>query len=172
MRSQPFCPRAPLTYLPSTRETIVRNRIWILAADGNTARIVKDVNLLKDGRQQPEVETFQIETKRRQDIMADKPGRSHSSAGHGRSAMEYSSDPVREEQHRFAMEIAGKLEHYADERAFENLVICAAPRTLGDLRKLLSHQVKEKTLAEIDRNCVSVPTDQLIATVKSVVFPG
>lgn len=70
------------------------------------------------------------------------------------------------------MEIAGKLEHYADERAFENLVICAAPRTLGDLRKLLSHQVKEKTLAEIDRNCVSVPTDQLIATVKSVVFPG
>lgn len=86
--------------------------------------------------------------------------------------MEYSSDPVREEQHRFAMEIAGKLDHYAHDHAFENLVICAAPRTLGDLRKLLSHQVKEKTLAEIDRNCVAVPTDQLIATVKSVVFPG
>ncbi|WP_027997317.1 host attachment protein [Sinorhizobium arboris] len=150
----------------------MRNRIWILTADGNTARILKDVNLLKDGRQQPEVETFQIETKRRRDIMADRPGRSHSSVGHGRSAMEYSSDPVREEQHRFAMEIAGKLDHYAHEHAFENLVICAAPRTLGDLRKLLSHQVKERTLAEIDRNCVAVPTDQLIATVKSVVFPG
>jgi protein required for attachment to host cells len=149
----------------------VRNRIWILAADGNTARIVKDVNLLKDGRQQPEVETFQIEAKRVQDIMADKPGRSHTSVGYGRSAMEYSSDPVREEQLRFAAEIAGKLDQYALKHAFENLVICAAPRTLGDLRKLLSHQVREKTVAEIDRNCVAVPTEQLIATVKSVVFP-
>ncbi|MCA1442872.1 host attachment protein [Ensifer sp. IC4062] len=149
----------------------MRNRIWILAADGNTARILKDVNLLKDGRQQPEVETYEIETKRARDIMADKPGRSHSSVGYGRSAMEYSTDPVREEQHRFAMEIAGKLDHYALEHAFENLVICAAPKTLGDLRKLLSHQVKERTLAEIDRNCVAVPTDQLIATVRSVVFP-
>jgi len=150
----------------------VRNRIWILAADGNAARIVKDVNLLKDGRQQPEVESYEIEGRRAQDIMADKPGRSHSSVGHGRSAMEYSSDPVREEQHRFAVEIAGKLDHYALENAFENLVICAAPKTLGDLRKLLSAHVKEKTVAEIDRNCVAVPTDQLIATVKSVVFPG
>lgn len=150
----------------------MRNRIWILAADGNTARIFKDVNLLKDGHQQPEVETFQIEPKRAQDIMADRPGRSHTSVGYGRSAMEYSSDPVREEQHRFAVEIAGKLDHYAHEHAFENLVICAAPKTLGDLRKLLSHQVREKTVAEIDRNCVAVPTDQLIATVKSVVFPA
>lgn len=150
----------------------MRNRIWILAADGNAARIVKDVNLLKDGHQQPEVESYEIEGRRAQDIMSDKPGRSHSSDGLGRSAMEYSSDPVREEQHRFAVEIAGKLDHYALENAFENLVICAAPKTLGDLRKLLSHHVKEKTVAEIDRNCVAVPTDQLIATVKSVVFPG
>lgn len=149
----------------------MRNRIWILAADGNTARIVKDVNLLKADRQQPEVEAFQTEPKRAQDIMADKPGRSHSSVGYGRSAMEYSSDPVREEQHRFAVEIADKLEHYAAKNAFENLVICAAPKTLGDLRKLLSAHVKERTIAEIDRNCVAVPTEQLIATVKSVVFP-
>ncbi|WEX76595.1 host attachment protein [Sinorhizobium numidicum] len=149
----------------------MRNRIWILAADGNTARIVKGVNLLKDERQQPEVEAFQIETKRVRDIMADKPGRSHSSVGYGRSAMEYSSNPVREEQHRFAAEIAEKLEHYALQNAFENLVICAAPKTLGDFRKLLSPQVKEKTIAEIDRNCVAVPTEQLIATVKAVVFP-
>ena len=82
---------------------------WILAADGNQARLLKGVNLLKDCQQNPEQEIFRWEPKKAQDIMADKPGRSHSSVGHGRSAMEYSSDPVREEQQKFTAEVAGRL---------------------------------------------------------------
>lgn len=152
-------------------EIIVQNRTWILAADGNTARIVKGVNLLKEERQRPEEETFHTEPKRVQDIMADKPGRAHSSDGHGRSAMEYKSNPVREEQQRFVADVAERLESYAAARAFDSLVICAAPRTLGDFRKHLSAHVRERTVAEIDRNCVASTTDQLIATVRAAVFP-
>nr|WP_210264508.1 host attachment protein [Ensifer adhaerens] len=152
-------------------ETIVQNRTWILAADGNTARFVKGVNLRKDERQHPEEEVIHTDPKRAQDIMADKPGRSHSSVGHGRSAMEYSSDPVREEKHRFAADVASKIEGYLNDNAFDSLVICAAPKTLGDLRKLLSANVKQKTVAEIDRNCVTVPIEQLIATARSAVYP-
>lgn len=149
----------------------MQNRTWILAADGNTARIVKGVNLLKEEHQRPEEETFHTEPKRVQDIMADKPGRSHSSVGHGRSAMEYKSDPVREEQQRFVADVAQRLETYAADHAFDSLVICAAPRTLGDLRKQLSAHVRERTIAEIDRNCVAATADQLIATARAAVFP-
>ena len=46
---------------------------WILAADGNQARLLKGVNLLKDGQQSPEQEVFRWEPKKAQDIMADKP---------------------------------------------------------------------------------------------------
>ena len=143
---------------------------WILAADGNQARLLKGVNLMKDGQQSPEQEVFRWETKKAQDIMADKPGRSHSSVGHGRSAMEYSSDPVREEQQKFTAEVAGRIDDYAAEGAFDRLVVCAAPQTLGDLRNKLSDKSRTLTMAEIDKNFSNLPTDKLISSVRSIMF--
>lgn len=143
---------------------------WILAADGNQARLLKGVNFLKDEPQSPEQEIFQLKTKRVQDIMADKPGRSHSSVGHGRSAMEYSSDPVREEQQKFTAEVASKIDGYAQEGAFDRLVVCAAPQTLGDLRSMLSPATRDKTTAEINKDFSNLPTDKLISSVRSVMF--
>ena len=143
---------------------------WILAADGNQARLLKGVNLLKDGQQNPEQEIFRWEPKKAQDIMADRPGRSHSSVGPGRSAMEYSSDPVREEQQKFTAEIAGRIDDYAAEGAFDRLVICAAPQTLGDLRSKLSDRARMLTTAEIDRNFSNLPTQKLISSVRSIMF--
>ncbi len=143
---------------------------WILAADGNQARLLKGVNLLKDGQQSPEQEVFRWEPKKAQDIMADKPGRSHSSVGPGRSAMEYSSDPVREEQQKFTAEVASRIDGYAAEGAFDRLVVCAAPQTLGDLRSKLSEKARTLTTAEIDRNFSNLPTEKLISSVRSIMF--
>lgn len=143
---------------------------WILAADGNQARLLKGVNLLKDDPQNPEQEVFRWEPKKAQDIMADKPGRSHSSVGAGRSAMEYSSDPVREEQQKFTAEIASRIDDYAAEGAFDRLVVCAAPQTLGDLRSRLSDKARTLTTAEIDRNLSNLPTQKLISSVRSIMF--
>ena len=47
-------PLRPATIHTFHWETIVQNRTWILVADGNTARIVKGVNLLKECRQRPD----------------------------------------------------------------------------------------------------------------------
>lgn len=142
---------------------------WLLAADGNQARLLKGVNFLKDGPQNPEQEIFQLDTKRAQDIMADKPGRSHSSVGHGRSAMEYSSDPVREEQERFTSDVASKLDAYARKGAFDRLVLCAAPQTLGYFRSILSAATRAKTTVEINKDYSGMPTDKLIASVRSAM---
>ena len=143
---------------------------WILAADGNHARLLKGVNLVKNGPQSPEQEIFQLEPRRAREIMADKPGRSHSSVGHGRSAMEYSSDPVREEQHKFTSEVAEKIDGYARQGAFDRLVVCAAPQTLGDLRSLLSDATRQKTTVEINKDFSNLPTDKLISSVRSIVY--
>ncbi|CAN7400702.1 host attachment protein [Pararhizobium sp. LjRoot238] len=142
---------------------------WILAADGNHARLLKGVNFLKDGPQSPEQEIFQLDTKRVQDIMADKPGRSHSSNGYGRSAMEYSSDPVREEQERFTSDVASKLDTYARKGAFDRLVLCAAPQTLGHLRSILSDATRAKTTAEISKDYSNLPTEKLISSVRAAL---
>ncbi|MCW0001679.1 host attachment protein [Pararhizobium sp. YC-54] len=142
---------------------------WILAADGNQARLLKGVNFLKNGHQSPEQEIFQLDTKRAQDIMADKPGRSHSSVGHGRSAMEYPSDPVREEQQRFTADVASRIDTYEQEGAFDRLVVCAAPQTLGDLRSMLSAATRAKTTVEISKDYSNLPTDKLISSVRAAM---
>ena len=143
---------------------------WILAADGNQARLLKGVNLMKDGQQSPEQEVFRWEPKKAQDIMADKPGRSHSSNGQGRSAMEYSSNPVRDEQQKFTSEVANRIDGYAADGAFDRLVVCAAPQTLGDLRGMLSAKARDKTMAEISKDFSNLPTDKLISSVRSIMF--
>ncbi|QRM56378.1 host attachment protein [Sinorhizobium sp. BG8] len=143
---------------------------WILAADGNQARLLKGVNFLKNGQKSPEQEIFRSEPKRAKDIMSDKPGRSYSSHGPGGSAMEYSSDPVRDEQQRFTAEVAGRLEDYAHEGAFDRLIVCAAPQTLGDLRAMLGSKSREKTTAEIDKDFTNLPTDKLVSSVRSIMF--
>lgn len=143
---------------------------WILAADGNQARLLKGINFLKDGQKSPEQEIFRSEPKRAQDIMSDKPGRSCASHGPGRSAMEYTSDPVRDEQERFTAEVAEKLEGYADAGAFDRLIVCAAPQTLGALRSMLGAKSREKTTAEIDKDFTNLPTEKLVSSVRSIMF--
>ncbi|MFD1328901.1 host attachment protein [Mycoplana ramosa] len=143
---------------------------WILAADGNQARLLKGINFLKDGQKSPEQEIFRSEPKRTQDIMSDRPGRSYSSHGPGRSAMEYTSDPVRDEQQRFTAEVADKLECYAEAGAFDRLIVCAAPQTLGALRSMLGARCREKTTAEIDKDFTNLPTEKLLSSVRSIMF--
>ena len=142
---------------------------WILIADGARARVLRHTG---PGNGLSEIEglEFSQSHKRAQDIMADKPGRSHSSVGHGRSAMEYSSDPVREEQQKFTAEVAGRIDDYAAEGAFDRLVVCAAPQTLGDLRNKLSDKSRTLTMAEIDKNFSNLPTEKLISSVRSIMF--
>ena len=58
----------------------------------------------------------------------------------------------------------------AAEGAFDRLVVCAAPQTLGDLRNKLSEKTRTLTTAEIDKNFSNLPTDKLISSVRSIMF--
>ena len=95
------------------------------------------------------------------EIMADKPGRSFSSGSDGRSAMEYSTDPVDVRETRFVKSVADALDRKHQESAFSRLIIAAAPSALGDLRSALSDQVKEAVIAEMDKDLTNLPTDKL-----------
>jgi len=49
-------------------------------------------------------------------------------------------------------------------------VLCAAPQTLGDLRGRLSDKARALTVVEIDKNFSNLPTEKLIASVRSIMF--
>ena len=76
-------------------------RTWIVIADGDQAKIFEHDGPGKGLRAVKDVQLEQEHLKA-SDIMADKPGRSMSSAGPGaRSAVEYHTDPVEMRERRF-----------------------------------------------------------------------
>jgi protein required for attachment to host cells len=129
---------------------------WIVAADGSHCRIFEHRG---PGKGLAPVTTLDYERARlrAQDIEADRPGRSFSSVGQGRSAIEPHTDPVEHEEENFARKIAALLESKWGEHAFTRLVIAADPTTLGNIRSLLSPALDGTILAELHKDLTNVP---------------
>lgn len=133
---------------------------WVLIADGAQARILEYTGPSK-GLVQVEGLKFEDAHLRTGEIMSDKPGRSFSSAGYGRSAMEQRTDPRDYRETEFLRSVAEVINKKALENVFRKLVIAAPPQALGDLRKLLSPAATEKVSAEIPKDLTTVPILQL-----------
>lgn len=87
----------------------------------------------------------------------DRPGRAFASAhSSARSAVEQ-TDWHEIEEHRFAQRAAAALETIVRERAAPALVIAAPAKTLADLRHSLHNDVKERIIAEIDKDFTKIP---------------
>jgi protein required for attachment to host cells len=94
--------------------------------------------------------------------MSDRPGRSISSMGSGgRSAIEYSSDPVAVRERRFVENVAEQLDKKHQQHAFERLIVAADPTALGNLRPAFSKGVRDTILAELPKDLTNVPPSQL-----------
>ncbi|WP_284269169.1 host attachment protein [Mesorhizobium huakuii] len=135
-----------------TRLSMRRQRIWVLVADGARARILRDV--LSAGEPSGDGDDLVFKAQRRQlrEIMADKPGRSFASVGTRRSAMEYHSEPVREEDRAFASTLADTLQNHHLAKDFDRLVVVAAPQMLGDLRQAFPESLRKVIAAEIAKD--------------------
>jgi protein required for attachment to host cells len=137
-----------------------RSVTWVLVANGAHARVLEYKG---PGNSLETVNDLVFSGSRRQarEIMSDRPGRSFSSVGHGRSAMEPQTDPVEHEEAEFVRSVAKALEEKRADGAFQRLVIAAAPTALGDLRSALSEGLKGTIVAELSKDLTNVPTPQL-----------
>jgi protein required for attachment to host cells len=90
----------------------------------------------------------------------DRPGRSVSSVGWGRSSVE-STDWHDLEEHRFADKVAAALERVVRERKVKAIVIVAPPRTLAELRRVFHADVKNCIIAEIDKDLTKQPVYEI-----------
>ena len=124
---------------------------WIVVADAGRARVLQNDGPGKGVKEVPGTDMVGPH-RRDRDIMADRPGRSFDSAGHGRHAMEPPTDPKRAEQHAFFADVAERLEAAARGGRFDRLVLVAEPRALGELRHLLAPAVAARVSAELDKD--------------------
>jgi protein required for attachment to host cells len=88
----------------------------------------------------------------------DRPGRKHGTDGNARSAIEQ-TDWHQQQEQRFAAELAEMLYKLGHAGNYEELVVVAPPKMLGDLRAKFHQQVSSAVVAEVPRDLTqySVP---------------
>ena len=97
----------------------------------------------------------------------DVPGRSFSSVGSRRSAMEQ-TDFHQIEEDRFAAEAANILRDRALNGDFKTLVVVAPPRTLGELRKHYHKEVASRIVEELHKDLTGFPINDIQAALVRV----
>ena len=143
-------------------------RTWVLIADGARARILEN---LGPGRGLISVEgmVFHGDHSATHDLVTDRQGRSFSSQGPGRSAIEVHTDPHRNLKTKFASRLAEALTIGLDQHAYDRLVIVAAPVTLGDLRAAIPDRVRSKIVGEVAQDLTKTPNGEVATHLEHVL---
>jgi len=131
---------------------------WILLADGAHARLFANRG---PGKGIEQLEVINGDHRPDSELVRDSLGRSFESVGDMRHAITPKTDPHRELKRDFARHLGKVLEQGLAERAYDRLVLVAPPAALGDLRAALSEPVKHAIYAELDKDLVKTPTDNL-----------
>lgn len=95
-----------------------------------------------------------------------QPGTTHASVGAKRSNYEQTDFHQLDEDH-FAVDAADMLQREVLAGRFDALIIVAAPRTLGELRKHLHGEVERRVIGEISKDIAGRPTDEIVAAIAS-----
>lgn len=143
-------------------------RTWVLIADGARARVLENSGPGK-GLTAIDRLVFKGDHAATRDIVDDREGRTYASHGPGRSAIDAHTDPHRELKRTFAHYLADVLGRELDARAYDRLVIVAAPVTLGDLRKVLTEKVAAKVTGWVHKDLTKTPNSEVASHLGDVL---
>ena len=147
-----------------------RRKVWIVVADGARARFFR-ADSASHTIEPVREEVYDPARRKGLDLMADRPGRTQNRVhDEGRHAMEPDTDPKRVEKERFARHLADVLEQELNRGSFNELLLVAAPRTLGDLRAALAPRVRG-IARELQKDLTTLSDAELAAQLRPVLWP-
>lgn len=123
---------------------------WVLIADGARAHFYAS-----DGRSLSPALDHDLAVPTRNPTRAvgsDRPGRSFESVGEARHAEEPQTDWKTQEKRNLARAVAEELRGAALRNEYGRLVVVAPPQMLGDLRAAFDDTVRQRVVAEIDKD--------------------
>lgn len=94
----------------------------------------------------------------------DTPGRTHSRMGASSSSYD-ETDWHQQAEDDFARHAAATLEEMAAHAPDAGIIVIAAPRTLGELRKHYGRETAERLITELDKDLAGQTTDDVIAAI-------
>lgn len=131
----------------------------VLVADGRKMLLLRNAGDAADPRLEV-VNAAEQPDRADRDIKTDAPGRASPGFGSARSTFE-EADFHQQEEDRFAADTAAMLSRHALENNFDNLIVIAPPRTLGELRKRYSKDVSDRLKGELAKDLTGHPIDAI-----------
>lgn len=131
----------------------------VLVSDGRRARLMRNQGTPRKPQLIVEHSLEQVNPATREQG-TDRPGRKHESMGNSRSAVEQ-TDWHQLQEERFAAEIAEMLYKLGHAGRYEELVVVAPPRMLGDLRAKFHREVSDAVVAEVPKDLTTYTVPEI-----------
>jgi protein required for attachment to host cells len=147
------------------------SKTWALVINGARCRILR--GLSTRDHDTPAELVLRSEARNLREIMSDKPGRSFQSMGGGRrSAIEYASDPVAEDQKEFIRQVISLLESHRRAGDFDRLAIFAEHDMLGHLRQMMPQTLAGLVIREVPKNLLHHSAQELAEAISRELENG
>ena len=132
---------------------------WVVVCDGAKALVLENVG----DHVHPNLKTREVyehENPKTHEQGTDHPGRSISSVGSARSAMEQ-TDWHAQAERTFLVDLAGRLDAAVTAGQTKCVLIAAPPRALGILRQVYTPTLKNALRGEVDKDYVKMPVHEI-----------
>ncbi len=136
------------------------SNILVIAADTTCARIFRATSS-KGPLQEETVLTHPENRLQDKDMASDRPGYSFSSSGYGRRSLSKSEDPKEHETKLFVNEIDHYLNSLKSKNDLNQLILIAAPKLLGMLKKQLSSNIQENITYVLNKNIAKMTAEDI-----------
>ena len=120
---------------------MIRSGEWVVVCDGARALVLENVGDTKF----PNLKTIKVFEQKgapTRDLGTDAPGRSHSSVGHGRSAVAQ-TDWHEQAEEAFLLKVVEHLEEAVTAGKIKSMIMVAPPRALGVIRPARDLMVRD-----------------------------
>jgi protein required for attachment to host cells len=143
-------------------------KYWVLVANSGQARILEMQRKPYEFHQVSELfsETQHLTNK---EIVSDASGRVYHAQGPGTHSMKPRSDPHEQAEEQFSRSLAQKMEKAAQLGRFDQLLVVAAPKTMGRLRQRMNRSLAGKVTDEVALDLVGLPLPQLESRLRDVL---
>jgi protein required for attachment to host cells len=138
---------------------LIHHGEWVVVCDGAKALVLENVGDAKF----PNLKTREVYEQKQpatSELGSDKPGRAHSSTGHGRSAVKQTDWHAQAEQ-AFLTKLAERLDVAVSTGQAKSLILAAPPRALGMIRDVYPHALRSAIRSEVDKDLVKLPVHEI-----------
>ncbi|KAB7614435.1 host attachment protein [Amylibacter sp. SFDW26] len=137
-------------------------KTWFVIANQSSARFFENTGVGK-GLQTVELTPL---SNTNETVYRNKQGRTYDSVGSTRHKLEANTKEI---SAPFVAQLLDDLALQMENGRFDRLIICAAPKVLGEIRNTMKPPMKKAVYAELDKDLVNTRLDDLPSHFENVI---